>query len=42
MILPFIGGAVIMLVGFISSLVWLREDTPASSTPGRADQTTIS
>jgi len=42
MILPFVGGAVIMLAGFISSLVWLRGDTPASSIPGRAEHTTIS
>jgi hypothetical protein len=42
MILPFIGGAVIMQVGFISSMVWLRGDAPTSSIPGRADQTTIS
>jgi len=35
-------GVIYMLVGIISSLVWLRRDTPASSIPGHTEQTTIS
>lgn len=42
MILPFISGAVVMLIGFIVSLVWLRGDVPANPIQEGVDQTTIS
>jgi DHA1 family multidrug resistance protein-like MFS transporter len=42
LILPFISGAVVMLVGFIVSLVWLRGDVTANPIQEGIDQTTIS
>lgn len=30
LVLPFISGAVVMLIGFIASVIWLRGDTPSA------------
>jgi DHA1 family multidrug resistance protein-like MFS transporter len=37
-VLPFISGAVIMLLGFITSMIWLSEAAPGSSIPESSDQ----
>jgi DHA1 family multidrug resistance protein-like MFS transporter len=42
LILPFISGAVVMLFGFIASLIWLRGDAPTHAIPEGADRTTLS
>lgn len=42
LILPFISGALVMLAGFITSLVWLRGEAPANSVPGSTGESTIS
>jgi DHA1 family multidrug resistance protein-like MFS transporter len=40
LILPFISGAVIMLIGFFFSLFWLRGDEPAAALHKQGDQST--
>lgn len=42
LILPFISGALIMLAGFITSLVWLRGGVTASPIAGNTNESTIS
>ncbi len=42
LILPFISGAVVMLFGFLSSLVLLKGEAPAKSIGEGAEQTPIS
>ena len=39
LIFPYISGAVIMVVGFLVSLLWLKEDKPVAVTGGEAGQT---
>ena len=41
MILPFITGAAVMLLGFITSLIWLRGDAPVKAVPGSAEKTSL-
>lgn len=36
-VLPFVSGAVIMLFGFIASMIWLSESAPGSSVPECSD-----
>lgn len=42
LIYPFISGAVVMSIGFIVSLVWLRGDLPATTNQKGVDQATLS
>ena len=37
-VLPFVSGAVIMLLGFITSMIWLSAAAPGSSIPESSDQ----
>ena len=39
LILPFICGAMIMICGFIASLIWLHGEAPGDTFPEEADQT---
>ena len=40
LVLPFISGAVVMICGFIASLIWLKGAAPAEPIPDGADQIT--
>jgi DHA1 family multidrug resistance protein-like MFS transporter len=38
LILPFVSGAVVMLIGFLISLIWLRQDEPSAAIQKEGDQ----
>lgn len=42
LVLPFISGAVVMLIGFFISLIWLKQDEPSTAIQKEGDQPSLS